>query len=496
MTTRMTKPRIYVDAVPEKIIAQEQYTYEITISAFPDTEFKQAKASIELDVPYDGDRCFSKDAVHNIEEEPFHSNEHEHVSGFIGHLALGAAYNWETDLSRPAQPTIYPIEIPLQMGDFNQEQWDTDEWRAKVTEEYSLEDLHFPPIEIEIELFDDPISSPATPFEEFIQQRLKNNKLEGAMVFDFVIRIPLPQMVERKGISVLLEELELAWLTIAAPWQMSWFIQETRDGKERFVEKSWQYDTKRCAIFLENIPTERQVNDAQSPLAYYKSHLRMLMILPGLFVPGESNIINSNLNGKVKVRIDNLLLSGREIAWMGADGYLSKKDPPKLILQTEILAQFSAMLAERFPNRSLTTYRQWIFPGVDLTDARASDVAAALLDLGYRLRDMGNGQTIIPNRSNDTLESARMVAEKIDQMSERNERASLKIEIQIKRIATATTERKREFKGMILSTNLSTSDLMVQLRGTIGIAGSLLDRDTAQLMKLLSKRFAHVTDLR
>lgn len=490
-----TMPRIYVDAVPEKITACEQYAYKIFISASPDTEFLEAKASIELEVPYDGHRCFSKEAMKNLEEALSQQNGATPKSGLIGHLALGAPYNWETDLSRSAKPTFHPIEIPLQMGSFNKDQWGTDQWRVKVTEEYSLNDLHFPPIEVDIQMFDDVLSSPGTPFEEFIQQRFKENLLEGAVVFDFTVRVPLPKIVERPDVRVTLEELELAWPTIAAPWQMQWILVEPAGSQGNFSTIP-QYNTQRRAILLENIPTEREIEDSQSPLVYYKSHLRMLMILPGLFITDEDGAINSRLSGKVKSRIDNLLLSGREIAWMRTSGALSNTEPPKIVQQTEILAEFSAVLSERSANRTLTTYRQWVFPGVNLTEARAADVAAALFDLGYHMCDMGQGRTVRFSTSGNSIETARMVADKTSRIGEKNELGKMQIEIQLKKVAAGTTARERELKGVVVSTDLPTSDLMLQLRGMMSTAGSLLDHDTAQLMNLLNKRFANVADLR
>lgn len=495
MTTYISKPRIYVDAIPEKIVAHEQYTYKVDISA-NDYEFINAEAGIELEIPYDGDLCFSKTAISSVKETYLPFKQHENVNGFIGNLAIGAPYNWETDLRRPAKPEIYPIEIPLQTGTFTQDLWDSDEWRVKVTQPYQPNDLHFPPVDVEVQLFDDYISSPRISFENFLQQRLQNNALEGAMVFDFVIRVPLPLMVEREGVSILLEVLELKWPSIAAPWQMKWVAIEEKGGKEIITGQPWRYDTTRGAIVLENIPTVRKDDDPQSPLVHYTCHLQMLMMLPGLFVPEESGEIKSELQGEVKVQITNLLLSGREIAWMTTDGYLSRKTPPKIVQQTEIRAGFSAELSERFTNRPLTTYRQWIFPGVNLTEARASDVAAVLQDLGYRLKDLGKGDTIILTLKGETVDTAQLTAEKISQMIERDEQAKLKIEVLLRRCATGTTARERELKGIVVSTDLPTSDLMVQLRGSIEIAGSLLDQDLAQLMSLLSKRFINVADLR
>ena len=496
MDTKTPSSRIFVDGIPEKVTAREQYWYDLYIAAEPETHFQQASGSIQIDVPYDGYRCLSKQAVQNLLDQP--EAMKSGAAGYIGNLVIGPNFDWGNDWSRMPDPTIVPVEIPLQAGFMQHQQWGADRWRAIIQRDYQPEDIHFPPIKLDIQVYDDVASSTQRSFEDFIRQRLHENQLDGEVDIGFLVCVPLPRVIENDRITVSVKSFEVQWPTFAAPWQMRWYVET---GNEKIIETpvDWKFDPSRNTIQIRDIQTQVEIEDTEeylSPLTNHRCRLRLRMKLPGLFLPERdghtAGQVNSELKGSLSISIDNLLLSGREVAWIGADGFVTRGDLPVIKHITEINASYSALLNELFTKRTISTFRQWVFPGVKLTEARASDIAAALNDLGYR--------TTIEKLKYDSdekelLESISLRCYKIGGLPDRTQ-APIWMEVRLQRIAKSKTTQERQLKGLVLSTEWNTSDLLLQMRASMRTASDILDVDTASLMDTLNKRFASVMDVR
>jgi hypothetical protein len=215
--------------------------------------------------------------------------------------------------------------------------------------------------------------------------------------------------------------------------------------------------------------------------------------------PGEL-IRARQLGGEVSIRINNLLLSGRELAWLTASGERPRRrdEAPSLTQQSVLKGDFIVMLHDQLSLRHTATYRRWSFPGVDLSYSRLSDVAAGLRDLGYQIDSLDDGrakedQEQQPGPQHQT---GFIRAHRSGTLPNGNP-VDLELEICMRTEKPAETRRERQIpEGMLVSTEQSTNDLIIEAYSRMEGPGNLLDMDLEQMMLILQKRLATVAELR
>ena len=521
----MTETNIaYVNAKPESVLVREAYTYEIKIRANPDTQLvdipdhpDRPRGEISIEMPYDGHTYFPAESARRMKEGAEITSGISALSGQIGWLALSRPLDWEREWKSPEGMDLLPVQIPL-LDEYirDPDMWGMDELRAVSQHEYQPESPDFIPVQVEMRVSDTAQDS----LESFTKTRrdiqkgqdikgvsdllktLNGEPLQGGqLVIDIEVTAFLPAILAQEDVQVIVDELELKWPTIAPNWQLS--ISELKpDGSEENID--WRYDPDNQSIEMCSLSAFPRDPDEGAPLIPYRCNLRICLNFPGQVVSQDE------LEGRVRMRLGGCLLSGRQAGWLDAGGRRITADGEMFTVETTLSARFVATLSDRFRYRRTAVYRQLYFPGVMLSPTRLDDIAAALRDIGYEIKDLGTGRRkpvenpglihIDLKGSGDgvggSIEVGSVLATRVETSPDRDP-AILEIQVWAIPVAAAPTRSEREIpEGGMVSTEWGTSDLILQVRGKMVGSGSLLSLDSDLLMTNLKNRFTAVADLR
>lgn len=502
---------IHVNAIPKKINVREIYSYFLRIGANPETYLlndadnkeNQPHGEILIEVPYDGYTYFP---IESAEDSSVFITGSDTV-GQIGWFALGKPLDWEGDWSPQADiEELIAVKIPLG-GDQITETSDltADRLCAVLSHTYQTEPPRYIPVNVDMQVFESNVDNNLQTPQELMykspdQQKLLENLVAkpisgGQLIIVLNISAMIPVVFidqENKPIHVTIEELGLYWPNLVSWSQLQ--IHQWIDGK--FEKKSWRYNPEKKAVQIQNLQMSSESAIKRSVLAPFETKLYLTLNVPGKLVR------EGLLDGWVNIRLDNLLLSSRGTAWMDSRGVRvdkseNSRSENRINVHTELKANFSAYLDEKFQQRNSTVYRQWYFHGTSYTPSRLEDIAYSLRDLGYEIKADSKPSHKFENEKNKTNNVVGVVQGERYFIQKDQQPKLMKIQIWAIPVSPAETRVEREIpEGGTVSTQLPTSDMIIQVRGQIDGSGNILALDLERLMINLKNRLMAVADLR
>lgn len=499
----------YVDILPERVSAREVYTYTIKLRSNADTQLATGAnepdrplGEISIDIPYDGNEYFSPEAAEQLRKqiEPWSGAA---VDGQIGWLAIGKPPDWEHEWNSQPGMDQHPVQIPLLNSILTDPGvWTADTFRAVVRHKYDPEAPIFVPLRMEMQVYDNAQDSRERPglkrgsMLELIERAkgipgmleiLDGEPLQGGqLVIALSISASLPAFMVSDDLRVTISQWKFKWPTIAPDWHIK--IHSLNPDEDI----SWRYNPDDQTVELALLSAQRGEPEPGSLLVPFSRDLLLTLDSPGQVISQDE------LEGSLQLCIHGCLLSGRQVGWLDVSGKRLEGDADLLDVRTILNVRFIATLSDRFRQRRTAAYRQWYLAGVRLSSARLDDIAAALRDMGYRISDESGLLTINPKRQNNeaAIEIGVVLGQRY-RLSQNQEPALLDIAIWALPVSPAATSRKREIsEGGEVSTTWDTNDLILQVRGQMSGAGSLLGLDMDELMNQLKSRFSAVADLR
>ncbi|MBE0671414.1 MAG: hypothetical protein IH588_12560 [Anaerolineales bacterium] len=460
---------------PKEILATESYKYKIDIRNNVSVELdSEPQGTLEVLMPYDGEKYFPKDAA----DELLKDNSLDQLQ--IGWLALGRPKDWQGDWRQKIGAEILEVRIPLRMNGVSEENWTADEDLAHLRHQYTLEWPRYYPINIDLEVLDAEAESKFIKLME--ADRLKS---EGTSLlsFEMLIQVNLPTYQDGVDVSVELDRLTLTWPKFASRKQIQIHMLQLgpADSKE-WTKVEWSYVPQRNEIDVILDPVKLKPNRpiTGNPLSVFWTifHFDFLFSIGDLLEKDE-------LVGSATFRVKNSLLSGRDVAWINADGRERKDTTERILCQTLITSSFTAHLSNRFANKQSFISREWRFPGVSFSPARAKDITSILQDHGY---------LIIPRDDNQDG----MISAWRSIVQSEHEPYILYIFIVAQGMGATSTkrERRKDVEDDIYVTEINTQDLVIRLRAQINGPGRILALDVDEIMLRLKNHFAAVADLR
>ena len=477
----------YANIKPEQIKAQETYGYHILISSNSDVQEQKSTGLLAVEVPYDGYKAFSRETAKELEEKVTHSESE--MTGRIGWLVLSHPLDWGGGWRKVIGITpALPVDIPLiGNGLENSSEWTADEKGVRLLASFDPKGPQFRLAEMDIHLYDDE-SIPKTA-EEVIHSLYNPDSWSGQMVLDMTIKIYVPSLLpieKRNSLKVKLDKVSIQWPTVMSSGQLSIKHRSPiNDEKTNYQPADWHNNPVERTIELTNIEIK---NDQEliNSLIPYSLQIRFHLKTP------YPVIKQVQLLGSMRILLEGLLLSGREIAWLNPNGMRSKETSPiKEISSLDIT--FAAFLPDLL-RRQTTTSRRWMFPGIKLTPTRVHDMEMTLRDMGFKILN-----TIKDRREGDQQTSSVRTYIYAEQWvhAPSGEQVKTNLKIWLSSENNAETQRDREMPdGIKVSTKLPTEDLVIQLWGTLFGPGSQLDLILEELLVVLNERFATVADVR
>ena len=501
----MKRTPLLIRAFPQKIEVKERYRYHLLLAANADTlPVGKPEGKIRVIIPFDGAEHFPRSTADFLSRYA-----PEEAQAQVGWLALGLPLNWDQDWGRPIGAEILPVRIPLkEKGMKTPEGWWRDTRRAVVGDIFEVPLPRFWPLELTLQVFDSQQAS-LESLEEYLQwhrilwsskERREDweNLKETPLFWEFTVTVWIPNILTRDNLLVEVQALRLKWPTVAASGELSVFVSSlsTHEGKKsggkdeeptpwwgRLHRGSWRYNLDQQAIEIQGftLMPESTGRMEGSPLQPYRAKIYLALHTLGPVITADE------LTGELQVRIEGLLLSGREAIWLDGSGRHASKAP--LHLYTDLEAEFEAYLSDQFAIRRNAVYQQWHFPGVSMEENRLTQIAAALSDLGYRVHSRALHE-------DDGVKSGVLSAERWVSGPEGGV-VHLELEIQVEGMGQSTTTHKRNIPGGLeVITERKTEDLRVHVLGWVSGPGMLLTSDLARLFKTLSIRLEAVADIR
>lgn len=432
-----------IDIHPAEVAATETYGYKAGIGS---NDYVEAgglpQGHITVGLPYDGEKYFPVGCAEELREGPGLQTLK------IGAVALGKPKDWKGDWKQQTGFELLDVELPLRTAGVTEEQWTADELWLQCSHDYNPELPGYFPIQVLLKVLDSYTVPPTLLWGdgykenavwEYLAKAGTRIERDNVLRLEFRIQANLPSILGGETLVVHLETLRFSWPGIPARRQFRFFHWDP--GKMELVELSWDYEPAGREILLKDVPM-RPVSQRKNgnPLTTYEASIYMEL----LFASGRL-AEEDHLSGKAVVRVDNTLLSGRDVTWIQASGARAGSSV-QVIRQTFLKSEFDASLSEQFNEKRSFISRHWVFPGVSFQPARYNDVVAVLLDMGY-VPDP-------PNENKEEDEGKIIVKQQVIQAGQGQYELYIWIQLAEELTITTTRERKLEEDEILPDRNL------------------------------------------
>ncbi len=360
---------------------RERYFYFQEISQNADRHMDKApEGRIELVLPYDGDRYFSRQARKDVD----HARQlgaGPATEALIGHLLLTGFEHADLDGLPDLGPThgSVPIRVPIAglPGPGEPDPLVTDRSACVVSHDYQPDTRHFKiePVDVDARLHDpdDAQFSPSNVAGDFDGQRLRIMRQVGfrpELWLSMAVHLDIPRELAA-GAKVTVRQVFVRW-----PTHTSLRALRLRVGEQPHVLR---YNPIREGLEWFDIPMAPEADPGAGEIRTFSSRA-MLLEIPQ---PGEL-YKKPSLDGEVQVTVDKLL-SGMDARLYDATGTL--RGQPAVTRQSVITTKFKLILDDAFARRTLSPHQQLHFDEVIPAETRIDDIKMALKNLGFTVKD-------------------------------------------------------------------------------------------------------------
>src|SRR5579862_1712920 len=372
---------VYVRARLERALIRERYFYFQEISQNADRHVRKApEGRIELVLPYDGERYFTRQARKDVD----HGRQigaAGATEALIGHLALTGFEHANLDGLLDEGPThgSVPIRVPIAglPGPGEPDPLVSDRSACVVSHNYEPDTRHLKvePVDVEVELHDpdDARFQPGNVAHDFDGQRLRIMRQVGfrpELLLRMTVRLDIPREMAANATAAV-RQVFISWPTHTSLRDLKLWA----DGQRH----SLRYNPKREGLEWSGIPMTLAADPRAGEIRTFSSG-RMTLEIPQ---PGEL-YKQSSLDGQVQVSV-NRLLSGMDARLYDAAG--TPHGHPSVTPRTLITTEFRLILDDAFTRRTLRPHQQLHFDEVIPSETRIDDIKMALGNLGFKVTD-------------------------------------------------------------------------------------------------------------
>ncbi len=505
-------------AVFESAKIEETYSFEQEISQNPQRGRKKEPAGrIELSLPCDGDKFFTRQAYADVSRTFGHAHGSARI--LAGYLALEGHGHTDLDSRLDVSHTYGSIpivfDIPRTAGSSQPDHLIADRSRYVFSCDYKPGTGHLKtiPVRVDIDLLDPdsvgwsvadrpaPAQTAAVPTEEaqpeeeaaedaqpeeetgededtgtevvesdqekFMQQVDFRPDLTVRMTVHVNVQGKAPdqdthvQVREAKPATAKVAKVTLGWPTVTSLRDLTLTV----DGAPHWV----RYNPTDACLEWSDVPMRLTADSSEGTVQSYVSKTMDLSVPH----PGEL-YQHRTLHGSVEVELDKLL-SGMDVRLFQADGLRQRK--PAVELLTKVSVDFTLILDDAFAKRVHTPYQQLHFDEVIPSRMRINDIKSALVNRGFSVRDSLQG----PGPYDWWLEATR---------SEGPDKMTL-----VLYVAGTRHKAKREWKvpgGVTYRSNLESGEIAIYAYGSLPCSSQPIVHEINALRRALRDRFDHL----
>jgi len=389
VTADSTDTVLTVRAVPRKVLVEERYRVRQEVSRNPDIGLEEgASGVVRVELPYDGDRHVTRrtlsDVDHWVER---HSTRRDGdrpsddvLEGRIGHLVVSD--HQDTDIAAVTGCTGRTIAIPLNAPFRSPEL--TDE-RALLGDQFVFRhEIAYAPLAgrpkvIPVQLRIDVIDPGSVTVQEMqpddaVAQSDEYMTFRTYLELRIVVQVDMhnrknwnpPRPVMRRMTLSLPSGLRLALSSVE--------VTDENDVEARLVQ---QNPVEGC---LEWFDVDLLLDSLKEDGRSYRSPCMIVRI----HQPGEL-FREPELVVRAEIETDGVLLSGADARLFDACGNRVRGRGNPLTIRSKITAEATVVLDDAFAKRMVRPQLKFHFDEVIPGPARARDVIAALVDLGFEV---------------------------------------------------------------------------------------------------------------
>ena len=372
---------VFVRARLKRARIREWYSYfqEISENAVRKME-KDPEGRIDLELPYDGDRYFSRQARGDIR----HARDLGAAPGteaLVGHLVLTGFEHANLDGLLDLGPIhgSVPIRVPIaglpDPGDADP--LIADRCACVLSHDYQPGTRHLKvlPVDVDAKLHDpdDAHFRPPKTESDFAGRRLQMLRQVGflpELQLQMTVRLDVPRELA-DGARAKIRQVFISWPTHTSLQSLHLRV----DGKThplRYNPKREGLEWSDVTMICGRDPGAGEIRSFSSP--------EMVLTIPQ---PGEL-YQQPSLDGQVKVTV-NRLLSGMDARLFDATG--ASRGRSGVMRQSLITTNFRLILDDAFARRILSPHQQLHFDEVIPAETRIDDIKMALKNLGFKVAD-------------------------------------------------------------------------------------------------------------
>jgi hypothetical protein len=351
------------------------YKQEISENAVRYQE-KAPEGRIELVLPYDGDRYFSRQARCDVDHARRPGSE-----ALIGYLVLTGFEHANLDGLLDEGPTHGSVPIKARIaglgGPDDSDPLIADRSACVVSHDYVPDTRHFKvdPADVDARLRDpdDAGFSPPNVASDFDRKRLQIMRQVGFLPelrLHMTVRLVIPRELA-EGARARVRQVFISWPTHTSLRSLKLIV----NGKYHPL----RYNPRRESLEWSDITMAPEADPGAGELRTFSSP-EMILVIPQ---PGEL-YQEVSLDGQVKIAV-NRLLSGLDARLYDATGKL--RGHPRVARQSLVSTKFELTLGDAFARRTLSPHQQLHFDEVIPAETRIDDIMMALKNLGFKVQD-------------------------------------------------------------------------------------------------------------
>jgi hypothetical protein len=401
---------IFARALPEKVKITETYEVDQVISVNPRrTQGKQHAGRIEITVPYDGQRYFSRQAGRDVERARGGSRPAADPDATIGHLVLAEhdhIENLPAGVRMRAEYGVIPIAVPLP----GSAHLTAGRSSSVITHEYQPKYPEIVPARLEIDVMDPDgldymsLAEALAETEEDTGQYAKvvgriRQKVgfQNVLLIRMSVHLLLPYNPERPDVPPMTLKPVVRRVTIGWPTITSLHTTEleayaaVEQGGRQIEPTDWRpfpvrYNPVDRRLEWEKLGMGRVAEDGDGARArtvnYESPPMRLLIEHPGELYR------TPQLKVSAEIEIPGYLMSGLEPRLFNAIGREVPRSTetgrePLPALTTRVTVNGTLVVDDAFAKRSFSPYHNIVFDDIIPDEMRVTDIRNVLKSLGF-----------------------------------------------------------------------------------------------------------------
>jgi hypothetical protein len=385
--------RVYARAKPRRAEITEDYYVVQELSKNRSTRWeKEPTGQIEITVPYDGFKYFTRAACQDVAVGDTGVAEADKRTATVGHLLL-SDYE-KTDLrgglNLHDRIGAVPVDVPFPNGD-DLDELIADTQTCIIKHDYQPQPAEIFPVQLSIDVYDpDSLDLPAdnlldlseVQVRDVVKQIKRQVNFKNKLLLSVQVSLNLPVKKGQTPHLPRIKRVAIGWPTITSLQTIGLIVvggpTESADRKipvrynpvDRCLE--WEFQRENPSMYLE----KRTPDNNEAGMVRYQSGLMLLSIDQ----PGEL-YQKDELEVHAEVEAPGYLLSGLEARLYDATGY---KQHPQPNPTTHIHANARLMLSDAFAKRTFSPCQHLFFDEIVPSNDRIDDILTVLHDAAFR----------------------------------------------------------------------------------------------------------------